>query len=109
MPEGGRGAPRCRRRETDHSQQGANGTKSESHEGARIKETGLRRGIFFHGDFPLLAAVETVADNSKTSPRPDAFFSDHSKSAAKNSHRQGPEVCPSRHARDFEAVTGLTM
>ena len=29
--------------------------------------------------------------------------------AAKNSHRQGPEVCPSRQARDFEAVTGLTM
>ena len=24
------------------------------------------------------------------------------------SHRQGPEVCPSRQARDFEAVTGLT-
>src|SRR5436190_21954789 len=51
MPEGRRGAPRCRRRETDHSQQGANGTKSESHEGARIKETGLRRGIFFHEIF----------------------------------------------------------
>ena len=29
--------------------------------------------------------------------------------AAENSHRQGPEVCPSRQARDFEAVTGLTM
>ena len=28
--------------------------------------------------------------------------------AAENSHRQGPEVCPSRQARDFEAVTGLT-
>src|SRR6266566_5116782 len=27
--------------------------------------------------------------------------------AAENSHRQGPEVCPSRQARDFEAVTGL--
>src|SRR6266513_1470730 len=38
MPEGGRGAPGCRRRETDHSQQDAKGTKSESHEGARIKE-----------------------------------------------------------------------
>src|SRR5437667_920732 len=24
--------------------------------------------------------------------------------AAENSHRQGPEVCPSRQARDFEAV-----
>jgi hypothetical protein len=29
--------------------------------------------------------------------------------AAENSHRQRPEVCPSRQARDFEAVTGLTM
>ena len=28
--------------------------------------------------------------------------------AAENSHRQGPEICPSRQARDFEAVTGLT-
>ncbi len=28
---------------------------------------------------------------------------------AKNSDGQGPEVCPSRQARDFEAVTGLTM
>ena len=28
--------------------------------------------------------------------------------AAENSHRQGPKVCPSRQARDFEAVTGLT-
>jgi hypothetical protein len=27
---------------------------------------------------------------------------------AENSHRQGPEVCPSRQARDFEAVAGLT-
>jgi len=27
---------------------------------------------------------------------------------AENSHRQSPEVCPSRQARDFEAVTGLT-
>src|SRR6267142_268731 len=27
--------------------------------------------------------------------------------AAENSHRQGPEVRPSRQARDFEAVTGL--
>src|SRR5947207_11088976 len=84
MPEGRRGAPRCRRRETDHSQQHANGRKSKSYEDALIKETGLRRGIFFHGDFPLLAAVEIVADNSNTSARPDAFFSDHSKSAAEN-------------------------
>src|SRR5882762_7440956 len=82
MPERGRGRPGFRSRETDHSQQGANATKSKSYEGARIKETGLRRGIFFHGDFPLLAVVETVADNSKTSLRPDAFFSHHSKSAA---------------------------
>src|SRR6266478_3184050 len=74
MPEGGRGGPGSRCRETDHSQQDAKGTKSESHEGARIKEAGLRRGIFFHGDFPLLAAVEIVADNSKTSPSLDAFF-----------------------------------
>src|SRR5437879_453423 len=74
MPESRRGGPRSRCRETGHSQQGANGTKSESYEGARIKETGLRRGIFFHGDFPLLAAVEIVADNSKTSARSDAFF-----------------------------------
>jgi hypothetical protein len=39
--------------------------------------------------------------------RPDRmlFVLDHSKSAAENSHRQGPEVCPSRQARDFEAVT----
>src|SRR5207253_5217730 len=59
-----------------------NATKSKSYEGARIKETGLRRGIFFHGDFPLLAAVEIVADNSKTPARADAFFSHHSKSAA---------------------------
>jgi len=51
MPERGRCAPGCRRRETDHSQQDASGTKSESHEGARIKETGLRRGIFFHEIF----------------------------------------------------------
>lgn len=29
--------------------------------------------------------------------------------AAENSHRQGPEVCPSQQACDFEAVTGLTM
>src|SRR5881392_1309674 len=29
--------------------------------------------------------------------------------AAENSHRQGPEVYPSRQARDFEAVTGLMM
>jgi len=29
--------------------------------------------------------------------------------AAENSHRQGPEVCPTRQAREFEAVTGLTM
>ncbi len=29
--------------------------------------------------------------------------------AAENSHRQGAEICPSRQARDFEAVTGLTM
>src|SRR6266516_5630235 len=28
--------------------------------------------------------------------------------AAENSQRQGPEICPSRQARDFEAVTGLT-
>src|SRR5258705_12353826 len=83
MPESRRGGPRSRCRETGHSQQGGNETKSEGHEGARIKEAGLRRGIFFHGDFPLLAAVETVADNSKTSARADAFFSDHSKSAAK--------------------------
>src|SRR5438034_9933474 len=71
MPEGERG--RLRSREADHSQHGANGTKSKSYEGARIKDTGLRRGIFFHGDFPLLAAVEIVADNSKTPARPDAF------------------------------------
>src|SRR5207253_2133522 len=109
MPESRRGGPGSQRRETGHSQQDAKGTKSESYEGARIKETGLRRGIFFHGDFPLLAAVEIVADNSKTSARSDAFFSDHSKSAAENSHRQDPEVCPSRQARDFDAVTGLPM
>jgi len=30
----------------------------------------------------LLTAVETVADDSKTLARPDAFFSNHSKSAA---------------------------
>ena len=29
--------------------------------------------------------------------------------AAENSDGQGPEVCPSRQARDFEAVTGLTL
>src|SRR5206468_11363143 len=29
--------------------------------------------------------------------------------AAENSHRQGPEVYPSRQARDFEAVTGLSL
>jgi hypothetical protein len=29
--------------------------------------------------------------------------------AAENSHRQGPEVSPSRQACDFETVTGLTM
>ena len=29
--------------------------------------------------------------------------------AAENSHRQGPEVCPSWQARDFEAVTGHTQ
>src|SRR6266403_3439176 len=29
--------------------------------------------------------------------------------AAENSHRQGPEACPSRQARDFEAVTSLTF
>src|SRR5438094_4386935 len=29
--------------------------------------------------------------------------------AAENSHRQGPEVCPSRQARDFEAVTGQLL
>jgi len=29
--------------------------------------------------------------------------------AAENSHRQGPEVCPSRQARDFEAVTGQSL
>ena len=29
--------------------------------------------------------------------------------AAENSDGQGPEVRPSRQARDFEAVTGLTM
>src|SRR6266513_2608413 len=45
MPESQRGGPRSRCRETGHSQQGANGTKSESHEDARIKEAGLRRGI----------------------------------------------------------------
>ena len=28
--------------------------------------------------------------------------------AAKNSDGQGPEICPSRQARDLEAVTGLT-
>src|SRR5437667_139769 len=28
--------------------------------------------------------------------------------AAENSHRQGPEVSPSRQACDFEAATGLT-
>src|SRR5438552_5838427 len=81
MPEGWRSGPRFRCRETDHSQHGANGTKSKSYEGARIKETGLGRGIFFHEDFPLLAAVEIVAYNSKTPAPPDAFFSDHSKSA----------------------------
>src|SRR5439155_342845 len=27
---------------------------------------------------------------------------------AENSHRQGPEICPSRQACDFETVTGLT-
>jgi len=74
MPEAWRSGPRFRCGETDHSQHGANGTKSKSYEGARIKETGLRRGIFFHRDFPLLAAVEIVADNSKTPARPDAFF-----------------------------------
>jgi hypothetical protein len=42
MSEGERGGPRgFRPRETDHSQQRANGTKSESDEGAWIKETGL--------------------------------------------------------------------
>jgi len=51
MPESRRGGPRSRCRETGHSQQGGNGTKSESHEGARIKEAGLRRGIFFHEIF----------------------------------------------------------
>src|SRR5207253_201219 len=51
MPESRRGGPGSRCRETDHSQQGANGTNSERHEDARIKETGLRRRIFFHGDF----------------------------------------------------------
>src|SRR5437762_6906349 len=84
MAERGRGRPGLRCGETDHSQHGADATKSKSYEDARIKETGLRRGIFFHGDFPLLAAVEIVADNSNTSARPDAFFSDHSKSAAEN-------------------------
>ena len=39
MPEGERG--RLRSREADHSQKGANATKSKSYEGARIKETGL--------------------------------------------------------------------
>jgi hypothetical protein len=29
--------------------------------------------------------------------------------AAENSHRQGSEVCPSRQARDFEAMPGLPM
>src|SRR6266478_8412439 len=51
MPESRRGGPRSRRRETGHSQQGGNGTKSKTYEGARIKETGLRRGIFFHEIF----------------------------------------------------------
>jgi hypothetical protein len=76
MPEGERG--RLRSREADHSQKGADGTKSKSYEGARIKETGLGRRFFFHGDFPLLGwsggGVKTVVDNSKTSARPDAFF-----------------------------------
>src|SRR5947208_15357683 len=48
----------------------------------RVKATkarGLKRpdceeGFFFMEIFPLLAAVEIVADNSKTSPSLDAFF-----------------------------------
>src|SRR5438046_6480107 len=48
----------------------------------RVKATkarGLKRPdseveFFFMEIFPLLAAVEIVADNSKTPPRPDAFF-----------------------------------
>src|SRR5438445_4938680 len=51
MPEGERGGPGSRCSETDHSQQDANGTKSESDEGTWIKEAGLRRGIFFHEIF----------------------------------------------------------
>src|SRR5213595_4064131 len=39
MPEGEAGG--LRSREADHGQYGANGTKSESYEGARIKETRL--------------------------------------------------------------------
>src|SRR5206468_4009512 len=41
MPEGERAGLRFRSGETDHGQHGANGTKSKSHEGTRIKETGL--------------------------------------------------------------------
>jgi hypothetical protein len=36
-------------------------------------------------------------------------FRKSSPDRAENSHRQGPEVCPSRQACDFEAVTGLTL
>src|SRR5439155_6641796 len=51
MPEGERSGPGPWSRETDHSQQYANGTKSESHEDTWIKEAGLRSGIFFHKVF----------------------------------------------------------
>src|SRR4051794_4625686 len=71
----------------------------------RVKATktrGLNRPdseveFFFMEIFPLLAAVEIVADNSKTPPRPDAFFSGHSKINHRNLRRSkcSSELLPS--------------
>src|SRR5256885_13351331 len=72
-----------------------------------MKTRGLKRpdceeGFFFMRFSFVSCSGKLSLTIRKLRPERMPFFFSHSKSAAENSHRQGPEVCPSRQARDFE-------